>query len=188
MSRILTLTVIAALLLPPAVTAIGNDEPVAKAADRSQAEPVRHLLRDPDYIDPTTADVLRRCGLSPNQDLDYAPWYFFYELGLELDRQGDARAALDAFLEATERRPEPGHDVRLYGMWFLDYLPYFRIATIQAELGHWQCAADAAAESERLGEIRKGDRDEKAFKLLKSELLESTLPKAADPPASSPPL
>lgn len=101
--------------------------------------------------------VLSRCRLDPDTSPQRAPWYFHYELGVELERRGDPQRALDAFLEAARRRGDPQRQARLYGMWFTDYLPYYQIARAHAELGNWQCAADALAVSQRHDEIVEGD-------------------------------
>ena len=115
--------------------------------------------------------VLARCNLSPATDPAKAPWYFHYELGLELERRGDAQRALDALLAATDRRPLPRRNARMYGMWFTEYRPYFEIAKVQFALGHWQCAADALRISGGEQEVVQGETDYSDFLELQSNLI-----------------
>ena len=58
-----------------------------------------------------------------------------------------------------DRRPDPQRKARLYGMWFMDYLPYLQIARAHAQLGNRECALDALRLSEELGEVLPDDRD-----------------------------
>jgi tetratricopeptide (TPR) repeat protein len=121
-------------------------------------------------LDRLRSRVLSRCNLPPGTDLKKAPWYFHYELGLELSRRGDPQRALDAFLEAIQRRSEPHRQARMYGMWFTDYLPYLEIAKAHAALGNWQCAADAVRISLGTREVTEGDREFLELTELKSEI------------------
>ncbi|HVR06575.1 MAG TPA: hypothetical protein VMW75_00880 [Thermoanaerobaculia bacterium] len=116
------------------------------------------------------AVVLSRCGLAPATRPAEAPWYFHYELGLELERRGDQQRALDALLEAAARKARPARMSRMYGMWFRDYQPYFEIAKAHAALGNWQCAADALHTSEKTGEVGADDRAYFEFLELKAEV------------------
>ena len=104
-------------------------------------------------------EVLSRCKLPQDSKPSDAPWYFHYELGLELTEQGDAERALEALIDAVDRRPDPQRKARLYGMWFMDYLPYLQIARAHAQLGNRECALDALRLSEELGEVLPDDRD-----------------------------
>jgi tetratricopeptide (TPR) repeat protein len=99
-------------------------------------------------------DVLSRCRLSTAAARPGAPWYYHYELGLELERRGDNQRALDALIEAAHRKPASELSARTYGMWFLDYLPYLAIAKAHARLGNRECALDALAVSQRFGETK----------------------------------
>jgi tetratricopeptide (TPR) repeat protein len=104
-------------------------------------------------------DVLSRCRLPAEQKASDAPWYFHYELGLALAEHGDPQRALDALIDSVDRRPDPQRKARLYGMWFLDYLPYLQIAKAHAQLGNKECALDALRLSQEMGEVSSGDRD-----------------------------
>jgi hypothetical protein len=98
-----------------------------------------------------------RCGIPSDVDPSGAPWYFFYEMALTLAERGDPQRALDALEAATNRRPDARHGARMYGMWFIDYLPYFQIARAHAALGNWECAFDALQLSESMGEVSPAD-------------------------------
>jgi len=101
-------------------------------------------------------DVLTKCNLPPDTKQAELPWYAKYELGLELERKGDYPRALAQFIDAVERRPNPQRHARMYGMWLIDYYPYFHIARSHVRLANWQCAKNAMEISQRIGEIPAG--------------------------------
>ena len=101
-------------------------------------------------------DVLMKCDLSPDTKLANAPWYAHYELGLALEKKGDYPRALTHFIDAVAKRPNPQKQARMYGMWLIDYYPYFHIARSHVRLENWRCAKNALDISERLGEIPDG--------------------------------
>ena len=98
-------------------------------------------------------DVLSKCDLPLDTKLEKAPWYANYELGLRLERKGDYSRALTHFIDAVAKRPNPQKQARMYGMWLIDYYPYFHIARSHVRLENWQCAKNALDISQRLGEI-----------------------------------
>ena len=98
-------------------------------------------------------DVLTRCNLPPDSRLANAPWYARYELALELERKGDYPRALRELIDAVASRPNPQRKARTYGMWLIDYYPYFHIAREHVRLENWECARNALEISQRLGEI-----------------------------------
>ena len=102
------------------------------------------------------SDVLKQCDLPPNTKQADAPWYANYEIGLELERKGDYPRALTHFIDAVERRPDPQKQARMYGMWLIDYYPYFHIARSHVRLGNWECAKNALEISRRLSEVQNG--------------------------------
>src|ERR1041385_6811188 len=71
-------------------------------------------------------EVRNQCNLQPAREEAY-PWYYHYELGLKLTKKDDWQRALDSFLNALDRRGRPQKFTRMYGMWFLDYYPYYNI-------------------------------------------------------------
>ena len=98
-------------------------------------------------------DVLSKCDLPLDTKLKNAPWYANYELGLQLERKGDYSRALTHFIDAVAQRPNPQKQARMYGMWLIDYYPYFHIARSHVRLENWQCAKNALDISQRLAEI-----------------------------------
>lgn len=98
-------------------------------------------------------DVLTKCDLPLDTKLGSAPWYANYELGLQLERKGDYSRALTHFIDAVAQRPDPQRQARMYGMWMIDYYPYFHIARSHVRLENWQCAKNALEISQRLAEI-----------------------------------
>lgn len=117
-------------------------------------------------------EVLSRCRLPADAKASDAPWYFHYELGLSLAEHGDPQRALDALIDSVDRRPEPQRKARLYGMWFLDYLPYLQIARAHAKLGNRECALDALRLSQDLGEVSPQDRDARELQALLDDVKE----------------
>src|ERR1700730_16292795 len=96
-------------------------------------------------------DVMSKCNIPP--DSKSAPWYARYELGLELERKGDYSRALGELIEAVALRPNPQQRARMYGMWLIDYYPYFHIARSHVRLENWQCAKNALDISQKVNEI-----------------------------------
>jgi tetratricopeptide (TPR) repeat protein len=101
-------------------------------------------------------DVLSKCDLPLDTKSSEAPWYANYELGLALERKGDYPRALTHFIEAVAHRPNPQKQARMYGMWLIDYYPYFHIARSHVRLENWQCAKNALDISQRLSEVPEG--------------------------------
>ncbi len=167
------------ILLEPASESTGTvPSPAASPADERpgyveyERQPV--VLSEDEYQD-VQQRVLARCGLDPATEPRGAPWYYHYELGLELAEHQDPQRALDALIEAVERRPEPKQAARMYGMWFIDYLPYFEIAKQHTVLGNRECALDALDVSAARGELSPQHQQYREFVNLKAEL-EDSLP------------
>src|SRR5260370_12841522 len=96
-------------------------------------------------------DVMTQCNIPP--DSKNAPWYARYEIGLELERKGDYSRALGELIEADAQRPNPQQRARMYGMWLIDYYPYFHIARSHVRLENWQCAKNALDISQKVSEV-----------------------------------
>lgn len=102
--------------------------------------------------------VLVQCGLA-DQTVDKLPWYFHFEFGRQLLDAGDARRAAAHLVHAVQLNPQPSDDKRMYGQWYVAYLPYAELATAQARLGNWPCAADALALARAYDEPKKANFD-----------------------------
>ncbi len=151
------------------------DPPRPPSSARSGAVPrYRDYERKPPVlsegeVESLRAEVLARCQLKPETRPQEAPWYFHYELGRSLYRRGDPQRALDALIEAATLRAEPGHGARIYGMWFMDYLPYLEIARAHARLGNWDCAQNALEYSRQAKEVSEHDKEFAEFRSLALE-------------------
>lgn len=153
----------------------GGVPPIAQfPATQAPAASYRLFPRRPpalpaDEVRALASAVLFRCGLPPQAEITHGPWYFYYEVGLELEARGDPQSAIEYLIAAADRRPTPGRLIRSYGMWFVDYRPYFEIARSHSALGNWSCALDALEVSKRLGEVPADDRDFARFQQLLQE-------------------
>ncbi len=116
------------------------------------------------------ARVLRRCALSTDVSANKLPWYFHYLLGLEYTEEGDSERALEAFQIGANLKDQPSRSKRLYGMWFMDYLPYYQIALAHEEMGEWQDAKDALYVSLQAGEFEEGKRGWQEFVEMENRL------------------
>ena len=120
------------------------------------------------------AQVLRRCALSSKVADNKLPWYFHYEYGRNLMEAGDSERAIEAFTMGANLKEDPRRDKRMYGMWYVDYLPYYQIALAPSKLGEWESAQHAIQTSENFGEFSPSDPDYEAFTSLE-QLIEKNL-------------
>jgi tetratricopeptide (TPR) repeat protein len=116
------------------------------------------------------ARVLKRCALSTKIEENKLPWYFHYLLGLEFSGEGDNSRALESFQLGANIREESMRNKRLYGMWFLDYLPYYQIALTNARLGNWKHANNALYVSLYEGEFVPGEAGWIDFTKLENQI------------------
>lgn len=106
-----------------------------------------------DEAEKIKTEVLRRCAITGDGPRGDLPWYFHYEYGMELMEAGDPQRALDQLIMAANRKEDSKRHSRMYGMWFMNYLPYYSIAQVHTKLGNWQCAMDAMRLSAKYGEF-----------------------------------
>jgi len=120
------------------------------------------------------AQVLNRCAIDSKLVKNKLPWYFYYEFGMDLMKAGDAKRAIEAFQLGANLREDPSRNKRMYGMWYIDYLPYYQLALAHSKLGEWQQAHEAILTSENFGEFSPNDPDYATFseldRLIKSNL------------------
>jgi hypothetical protein len=148
-------------------------DPTARSPRYARFTEKPPLLSDAEF-QRLRADVLTRCNLAADTKLGDAPWYANYELGLELERKGDYPRALTRFLDAVARRPNPQKQARMYGMWLIDYYPYFHIARSHVRLENWDCAKNALDISQRLNEIPRGAGEMDEWLSLQSAVARKT--------------
>jgi hypothetical protein len=157
-----------AALAAAALAAYAGDAPQGGVAAPATPQPGAELLLDvppmrfdaPVSLTPEVAEALRRkvleqCGLADAKG-DNLPWYFHFEYGRSLLDAGDARRAVGQLSQAAEMNPTPRSGKRMYGMWYVDYFPYYQLAMAHAQLGNWPCAADAIELSRAMGETTAG--------------------------------
>jgi hypothetical protein len=146
------------------------DTPIEHAA--AQELPVQSDFEQMDFalteqeVEVIRTRVLRRCALSSRVAKNKLPWYFHYEFGVDLMEAGDARMALDALTLGANKREDSRRDSRMYGMWYIDYLPYYQIALANARLGNWENARNAIELSNAFGEFSPEDVDFESFAQL----------------------
>lgn len=124
-------------------------------------------------LQPEAATALRRkvliqCGIDPSRYV--LPWYFHFEYGRALLEAGDAHRAIVELSQSIELKPESQPRKRTYGMWYLDYLPYFQLAEAHAMLQNWPCAGNAIQLSRSMGEIDSGRIDSRRVDSLQQDI------------------
>jgi hypothetical protein len=164
---VMTAAVLGFILSAPSLVACEDDdlERVSAVAESTQAE-----------IEAIRNRVLRRCGLSPKLAENKLPWYFFYEFGVELLNAGKAAEALEPLQMTANLKSEPARAARMYGMWYINYLPYFQMSLAYAQLEQWDQAWDAIVMSEALVEFSPGDYQYDDFESLKQTIARERQP------------
>lgn len=97
--------------------------------------------------------VMNRCRVDRERTHRDYPWYYHYELAVELLKRRDPSRALTNLLDALGKKQQPQRLSRLYGMWYLNYAPYFNIGLAHYDLGNYECARDAFDVSSDLKEL-----------------------------------
>ena len=132
---------------PPGNTAQSRQQPAAPAESNplikeSLPEATDAVSLTPDAVDRLRRQVLAQCGL-PESAGGNLPWYFHFEFGRALLADGDAGRAVAELSRAVNLNPYPHAGKRMYGMWYIDYFPYYQLALAHSALGNWTCAANA---------------------------------------------
>lgn len=127
-------------------------------------------------VDEIRARVLRKCAIRSTGLDEQLPWYFNYEFGQELMAAGDVQRGLDALILAANQRQVSQRNSRMYGMWYTNYLPYYRIAQAHSQLGNWACAMDAIRLSNQHAEFSRTDRGYQDFSDLEKMILLNAQP------------
>jgi tetratricopeptide (TPR) repeat protein len=152
-----------------------HEEPLPQVAGMSfrDFEQQEYTLSD-ESAELIRSSVLKRCAVSPRIGANKLPWYFHYEYGRDLLEAGDAQRALDMLVLGANVREDSKRGKRMYGMWFIDYLPYYQIAVAHSKLGNWESAYDAIKTSENFGEFSPDDPDYESFTAL-DQLIKSNI-------------
>jgi hypothetical protein len=125
----------------PAADAERNTSAAANPLVGEDEAPPANTSLTPESLDRLRRQVLAQCGLPENSST--LPWYFHFEFGRALLASGDPRRAVAELSLAVEINPVPHAAKRMYGMWYVDYFPYYQLAIAQSQLGNWTCAANA---------------------------------------------
>lgn len=132
----------------------------AKAPNDSEAEKTIRDYKSKGFLLPESEvaqmkeEIRQRCRLPKASENSY-PWYYHYELGLALKGKDDWQRALDSFISALDDRDRPQKFSRIYGMWFVDYYPYYYIGLAHYHLGNWKCADSSFLLSQMMEDIPK---------------------------------
>lgn len=110
-----------------------------------------YLLEDTE-VAKIKEEIRTRCNLLPAEEATY-PWYYHYELGIAMQKRNDWQRSLDSMLTALDFRDRPQKSSRIYGMWFIDYYPYYNIGLAHHRLGNWKCAVQSFRLSRMLEDI-----------------------------------
>ncbi|MCS7312603.1 MAG: hypothetical protein NZ742_06785 [Acidobacteria bacterium] len=115
-------------------------------------------------------------------------WYYYYELGLQRLRDGNAQAAVENLLQAIEKGPEPGPRRRTYGTFFRDFYPYLYLAKAYLSLKRCPEATQAITMSVQRERINPGSPLYGEFTSVREQVrtLCERPPEPTEPPPSRP--
>jgi hypothetical protein len=88
---------------------------------------------------------------------------------LALKGKDDWQRALDSFVNALDSRDRPQKFSRIYGMWFIDYYPYYNIGLAHYNLGNWKCADASFLLSQMVEDIPKDSLEFRNLVELKAD-------------------
>ena len=126
-----------------------------------------YLIADTD-VQRIKEEIRTRCNLPPADDVTY-PWYYHYELGLAMQKHNDWQRALDSLITALDHRDRPQKFTRIYGMWFIDYFPYYNIGLAHYNLKNWKCAVQSFRLSQMFEDIPRDSVQSYRLRELEAE-------------------
>ncbi|MCI0411918.1 hypothetical protein L0222_03845 [bacterium] len=126
-----------------------------------------YLLSDME-VEKIKEEIRTRCRLPQANEMTY-PWYYHYELGMAMQKKKDWQRALDSLLASLDRRERPQKFTRIYGMWFIDYFPYYNIGVAHYHLKNWNCAVQSFRLSQMFEDIPKDSVEFYRLRELDSE-------------------
>jgi hypothetical protein len=152
------------------------DTPLPVAASENAPEQQSDTMAANVVPEPLHGDdgAIKRCDASVNRADNKLPWFYYYQCGVEFMNAGEAQLAIVALEQGANALEDPRRGKRMYGMWFIDYLPYYQIALAYSQLGNWESAKNAILTSENRGEFSPNDPDYDSFAAL-DQLIESNL-------------
>lgn len=148
-------------VLSPPTTAVNQDQPNEEVAQTDET-----LALSETDITAIEEKTIKRCISSITKADDKLPWFFYYQCGVELMEREEAQMAVKAFEMGAKAVDDPRRGKRMYGMWFVDYLPYYQMALAHSQLGNWESANNAIESSETRGEFSPSDPDYEQFSAL----------------------
>lgn len=146
----------------PRASSDAATEKAIRNFDRKQ-----YLLKDPEVLE-LKEEIRQKCKLPKADERSY-PWYYHYELGLALKGKDDWQRALDSFISALDNRDRPQKFSRIYGMWFIDYYPYYYVGLAHYHLGNWKCADSSFQLSQMMEDIPKNSEEFRNLVELKAD-------------------
>lgn len=148
--------------------------PVVADESAPESQPETMAAYDDPMPLPDDDGNIKRCDASFNRANNKLPWFYYYQCGVELMNAGEAQLAIVAFEQGAHALEDPRRGKRMYGMWFIDYLPYYQMALAYSQLGNWESANNAIQTSETRGEFSPNDPDYDSFAAL-DQLIKSNL-------------
>jgi tetratricopeptide (TPR) repeat protein len=97
-------------------------------------------------------------------------WYDYYQDAEDLIAKGRCKEAIESLQQAVKLKPNSGLNEQKYGNWFVEYLPYYQMATCQLRLGNLEQAQDLLRQEEAHGAIRKSTEYTKRMQQLHNEV------------------
>jgi tetratricopeptide (TPR) repeat protein len=82
-------------------------------------------------------------------------WYDYYQDGRQQAERGRCKEALADLTQARRLKPSSDLEVRLYGLVFIDYLPYYYEGVCHVKTGDFKAALAAFDAEEKQGAIQK---------------------------------
>ena len=83
--------------------------------------------------------------------------------------RSDWERALESFINALDDRDKPQKFSRIYGMWFIDYYPYYYIGLAHYNLGNWKCADSSFLLSQMMEDIPRNSKEFQSLVEFKAE-------------------
>lgn len=158
----------------PQAEPLPQAKPVIQAEPEPLAEEVQLVSLSDREVETIRQQTVERCEFCAEDTDIKMPWYFHYNLGVDLMAAGDVERALESFKKSVSMRSESRRESRTYGMWYIDYLPYYQIALAYSKLGNWKNAQTAIQVSNRVGEFSPLDQDYEQFTALQSLIANNT--------------